>query len=372
MPSTESRGEPWLEIDRAALAHNATTLSRRAGDRLLVAMAKNNCYGMGLEVAGPLLDALPEVWGFGVVRPREAHALLTAGVRKPIVLMGPAPDEEAQELVRRGVRLTAATTGDRDQLERISARFDRPLTVHLYVDTGMHRMGIPHHQVLDWLATASLRRAIRIEGTLTELVEDQEFDREQAARLRGLADAARSRNIPLGRLHAASSDAVMRPTEETFLDLIRPGLSLFGGYPTEESMARGELRPAYRMKARVIRVDRLEPGEGVSYHRRFLATRPTLTATLAVGHVDGYPAGAVKGCQVLIRNRLHPVVGTVSASHTVVALEEDSGVAIGDEAVLVGPDRPELHPNAVAARSGWSEYNMFMHLPAELARVVIP
>ena len=362
--------DPWLEIDAAALAHNARTLSRLTGKPIL-AVAKNNAYGLGLEVAGPLLDALPEVWGLAVVRPGEALSLRAAGVRKPVLLMGPASDEEQEELVRREVRLAPYITGDATRLIRLAARLERPVLVHLYVDTGMHRMGLPHGELLSWLESAELRRAVAIEGAFTELVEDQEFDRSQAAKLRSLALTARSANLPLGRLHAASSDAIMRPTAETFLDLVRPGLALYGGYPTAESLGRGELRLAYRMKARVIRVDRLAPGDGVSYHHRYKAEQPTWTATLAIGHVDGYPAGAVKGGEVLIGGRLYPVVGTVSASHTVVALGAEATAAVGDEATLVGPEQPALHPNTVAARSGWSEYNMFMHLYPGLARRVV-
>ena len=361
--------DPWLEIDPAALAHNAATLSRLTGKPIL-AVAKNNAYGLGLDTAGPLLDQLEPVWGLAVVRPGEAFALRAAGVRKPVLLMGPASDDEAEALARRDVRLAPHIQSDALRMQRLAARLGRPVGIHLYVDTGMHRMGLPHEQVLAWLDDAALRKSIRIEGAFTELTEDQEFDREQAARLTRLAGTARARGVELGRLHAASSDAVMRPTAETFLDLLRPGLALYGGYPTTESLERGELRCAYRLKARVIRVDRLESGEGVSYHRRFTAERPTWTATLAVGHVDGYPSGAVKGCEILIRGRLFPVVGTVSASHTVVALGSEASVEVGDEAVLVGPDRPELHPNRVAERSGWSEYNMFMHLQPGLSRRV--
>lgn len=355
----------------AALAHNVETLSRLAGGRQLLAVAKNNAYGLGLDTAGPLLDTLAPIWGFGVVRPNEAFALRRAGVRKPVLLMGPASDDEAEELIRQQVRLAPYTGADGARLIRLAARAGRPVGVHLYVDTGMHRMGMPYDQVLPWLESAALRRSIRIEGAFTELVEDQEFDREQAALLTRLAESAAARGVPLGRLHAASSDAVMRPTAETFLDLIRPGLTLYGGYPAAESMARGELRPAYKLKARVIRVDQLQAGDGVSYHRRYLADRPTWTATLAIGHVDGYPSGAVKGCEVLIGERLYPVVGTVSASHTVVALGSETTVRVGDEVVLVGPDRPSLHPNVVAERSGWSEYNMFMHLHPGLAKRVV-
>jgi galactokinase len=360
--------DPWLEIDAAALRHNAQALSRLAGGRPILAVLKNNAYGLGLETAGPLFDAMPQVWGFGVVRPGEAIALRAARVRKPIVLMGPASDQEAEELVGRNVRLAPCTLADGERLVRLAARIGRPVEVHLYVDTGMHRMGLPHTQVLSWLESSALRRAIRVEGAFTELVEDQEFDREQATRLARLAETGRSRGVPFGHLHAASSDAVLRPTPETFLDLIRPGLALYGGYPTAESFTRAELRPGYRLKARVIRLDRLEAGEGVSYHRRYKADRPGWVATLGIGHVDGYPSGAVKGCEVLIGGRTYPVVGTVSASHTVVALGAETAVGVGDEAVLVGPDRPSLHPNVVAERSGWSEYNMFMHLNPGLTK----
>lgn len=362
--------DPWLEIDPTALAHNAQTLSRLTGGKPILAVAKNNAYGLGLGTAGPLLDALDPVWGLAVVRPAEAFALRSAGVRKPVLLMGPASDAEAEALVRREVRLAPFSSHDGPRLIALAERTGRPVTVHLYVDTGMHRMGMPSREVLPWLESAALRRAIRIEGAFTELVEDQEFDREQAARLTRLADSARAGGVAFGRLHAASSDAVLRPTAECFLDLLRPGLALYGGYPTAESLDRDELRCAYRLKARVIRVDRLEPGEGVSYHRRYTVERPIYTATLAVGHVDGYPSGAVKGCEVLIRDRLYPVVGTVSASHAVVALGPESTVQVGDVAVLVGPDRPGLHPNRIAERSGWSEYNMFMHLNPELPRQV--
>lgn len=368
--SREQRVDPWLEIDAAALAHNVAALARITGKPVL-AVAKNNAYGTGLATAGPLLARLKDVWGLAVVRAEEALALHGAGVRKPILLMGPASDRDLRELLARDVRLAALTDGDAERIAAAARRLAKPARLHLYVDTGMHRMGYPYARALPWIEAIASRKEIRIEGAFTELTEDADFDREQAARCRALADAARAKGLALGRLHAASSDAIMRPNDATFLDLVRPGLSVYGGYPSAESMARGELKPAYRLKARVIRVDELAPGEGVSYHRRFVAQGRTWIATLAVGHVDGYPSGAVNGCEVLAGGKLCPVIGTVSASHTVIALGESATVRVGDEATLVGPDLPALHPNEVAKRAGWSEYNMFMHLSPLLARVVV-
>jgi alanine racemase len=363
--------DPWLEIDRAALAHNARAVARLAGDRPVIAAVKNNAYGLGLETAGVLLDELAEVSHLAVVRPEEALTLRKAGARKPILLMGPATEEELLELTPLDVIQSPYRDVAPALLARVAQGSGRPVHVHLYLDTGMHRMGLPIAQALPWAEALSRARGVRIEGAFTELTEDADFDRQQATRLLEFQKTARNAGIAIPVLHAASSDAIMHQTTETFLDAVRPGLALYGGYVSERARQRGELRPAYRLKARVVRVDHLATGDGVSYHRRYVADRPTWTATLPVGHVDGYPSGAVKGCEVLAKGRLFPVIGTVSASHTIVALGEEQQLGVGDEVTLVGADHPAIHPNEVAKRTGWSEYNMFMHLSPKLAKRVV-
>jgi alanine racemase len=361
---------PWLEIDADALAHNVRTISRLAGGRPIIAVVKNNAYGLGLSIAGPLLDAMPEVRALAVVRPDEALALRRARTRKPILLMGPASEEELVELVRMDVVQSPYRDVAPALLARVAQRAGRPVRVHLYVDTGMHRMGMPVAQALPWIEQLGRAKGIRIEGAFTELTEDVEYDRQQATRLRDMQSAARAKGIAIDTLHAASSDAVMAGNADTFLDAVRTGLAIYGGCASDDMSRCADLRPAYRLKTRVIRLDQLAAGEGISYHRRWIAERPTWTATLAVGHVDGYPTGAVKGCEVLARGKLYPVIGTVSASHTVISLGDDRTLDVGDEVTLVGPDAPALHPNEVAKRAAWSEYNMFMHLSPTLVRTL--
>src|SRR5437868_10018271 len=362
-PSPPNVGfDPWLEVDRAALADNARAVSRLAGGRPILAVVKNNAYGLGLDTAAPILAALPEVSLLAVVRADEALALRKAGVRKPILLMGPATEDELLELIPLDVAQSPYRDVAPALLARVAHRAGRPVHVHLYIDTGMHRMGMPVDQALGWVEALSRARGVRIDAAFTELTEDADFDRQQANRLRELQEAAKSRGVIIPMLHAASSDAVMHQTTETFLGAVRPGLSLYGGYVSDRAMQRGELRPAYRLKARVIRLDHLAAGEGISYHRRYVAGRPMWTATLGVGHVDGYPASAVKGCEVFANGRLYPVIGTVSASHTIIGLGDDESLHVGDEVTLVAPDHPAIHPNEIAKRAAWSEYDMFMHL----------
>jgi len=361
--------DPWLEIDPGALEHNLAAVSRLAGGRPILAVLKNNAYGLGLEVAGPVLERSARVVGFAVVRAQEAERLRRAGVRKPILLMGRCGDDEAESLARLGVRLAALGEDDPTRLGRVARRARRRVGIHLYVDTGMGRMGFSWRRALPWARALAAKPVLRLEGCFTDLTEDPEFDREQTARLTQLASELRAAGVATGALHAASSAGVFGQPE-THLDLVRPGIALYGGYLNKASMAGDLLRCAIRLRARVVRVEHLEPGDGVSYHRRWRATQPTWIAVLPLGHVDGFPSGAVKGAEVLVGERLYRVIGTVSASHTVFEVGPEPAVHVGDVATLVGPDHPAIHPNEIAERSGYSEYDMFMHLSPLLPRSV--
>ena len=362
--------EPWLEIDASAIRQNAQAVSRLAGGRPIVAVVKNNTYGLGLEIAGPIVDRLPEVQILAVVRASEAFTLRKAGAKKPILLMNRASDEEAAELARRNVQLAVFGDDAPDQLRRVSRSVGRPVAGQLYMDTGMSRMGQRVDRAGEWLRQLASSGSLRLEGTFTELTEEPDFDLEQAARLREFAGQVSAAGLRPGPLHAASSLEVFhRP--ETHLDMVRPGFALWGGYVSNEARATGGLLPAFSLKAPVVRVEFLNPGDGVSYFRPWKAERPSWIAVLAIGHADGYPRSAVKGAEALIGDRLFKVIGAVSASHTILEVGSEQVVRVGDVATLIGPGNDAIHPNEVAARSGTSAYDRFMHLSAGLRRVLV-
>ena len=362
--------EPWLEIDGAAVRNNVAAVSRLAGGRPIVAVVKNNAYGLGLEIAGPIVDQMPEVHTLAVVRATEALALRRTGVRKPILLMSRSDDSETEELIQQGVRLGIYGDDAPERMARLARSTGKPIPVHLYMDTGMNRMGQRVDRSEAWLAALANARAVDIAGTFTELTEEPEFDVEQSGRLRAFGEQARRAGLNPGPLHAASSmEVVHRP--ETHLDMVRPGFALWGGYVTPEARATGGLLPTVSLKAPVLRVERLDAGDGVSYERPWKAERETWIAVLPVGHADGYPRTAVKGCEVLINRRLYKVIGAVSSSHTVVEVGSERTVRTGDVATLIGAGHEAIHPNEVAARSGTSTYDRFMHLSGGLRRVLL-
>jgi alanine racemase len=364
------RFDPWLEIDPAAFRHNVNTVTGLAGGRPVLAVIKNNAYGLGLTTVAAILEPWPEIHGFAVVKTAEALALRDAGIKKPILLMGLFADSDGEALVRNGIQLCVCTDQSARQIEAAGKAAGSTPTAQVYLDTGMGRMGIPYHRALPVLEDVAVRE-MTIAGTFMGFTES-DFDAEQLQRFRELASVAGERGLALGRMHAASSHAVFN-LADAHLDQVRPGIALFGAYPSDAESEReiATLTPAFRLRARVVRVERLRPGDSVSYGRNYIASEPTWTATIPTGHTDGYPRAAVDGAHVLVNERVYPVIGAVSASHTIIEVGAEKSVEIGDIATLVGPDHGAIHPNQVAAATGTSVYDRLMHLSPLLPKIVV-
>jgi alanine racemase len=371
-PVPQARFDPWVEVDQSLLRHNARQVSRLSGGRPILAVVKNNAYGLGLSTAGPILESLPEVSGLAVVKADAALRLRDAGIRKPILLMAMCTERDGHELVARDVQLSLYTDDAGIRVAPLAQRSGRPVSAHLYLDTGLGRMGMPYHRALPWIEEVVSRRDVRVQGTFMAFVEEQDYDREQLQRFEMLARDAGRRELRLGCLHAASSNAVFH-LPEAHMDMVRPGIALFGAYPSEPAVERerAELKCAVRLRARVVRVARLRSGDGVSYGRNYVAQKPTWIATLPVGHSDGYPRKAVQGATVLINGRRLPVIGAVSASHCIVELGDEPIAQVGDVATLLGPDDPAIQPNNLAEAIGVSVYDLLMHLSPELPRFLV-
>jgi alanine racemase len=370
-PVPADRFDPWVEVHPELLEHNVGVVSRLSGGRPILAVIKNNAYGLGLLDAARLLSRHDAVVGFAVVKPEDAIALRDGGIEREILLMGMTPDEAASELVARGVRLSLYLDDDATRIPALTGR-DRAIPAHVYLDTGMSRMGMPFHRAAPWLERLRDTGAFRVEGAFMGFTEEPDFDRVQLSRFRGVADEAAAAGMSLGRLHAASSNGVYH-LSDAHLDMVRPGIALFGGYPSrpEEERSIAELRSAVSLKCRVVRIERLRAGDSVSYGREYVADEPTWVATLPAGHADGYPRGAVNGARVHIGRATYPVIGSVSASHVIVEIGSEAEVKVGDVATLVGPGVADVHPNEVARASEASVYDVFMHLGAALPRYVV-
>ncbi|MXX72363.1 MAG: alanine racemase [Gemmatimonadetes bacterium] len=367
---TPDRFDPWIELDRGAWAHNVREAARLASSRPILAVVKNNAYGLGDRAVGPLLADMPEVGGIAAVRVEEALAMREEGVAKPIVVMAEGSEDEIEEMVRHDVLPSVWLDDAPRRLRNVSRRLGQPVPVHLFIDTGMNREGMPYTRARNWIEELVQSEHVDVNGTYTMFTHDLDFDREQHARFEELLGWARSRNLPLGTLHAAPSFELFHLPEAHY-DMVRPGNALFGNAPGEEAREIADLRPVFSLKTRVVRVEHLEPGDSAGFNRTFMPERATWVALLPVGRTDGYPSQANGTCEVLINGRVYPVAGGVNSAHAILDIGPEKTVAVGDVATLIGPDHPAVLPHTVAERTELGFLRIIQGMNPRLPRRVV-
>jgi alanine racemase len=361
--------DPWVEIHAGNLRHNAAEIARLA-KRPVLAVIKNNGYGLGAVNAARLLDSQAAIAGFAVVKLQEALNLRDEGIKKPVLLMGPVDEVDLRLVTSRHI-MPMVYTPIGDLLQREADRLGRPIPIHVCVDTGIGRVGVPYLSAAPLIRDLASRKGVTIEGTMMTFTEDLEFDKEQRRRFSALADELRVAGVRLGRLHAASTYTLFQH-DDAWFDMVRPGMGLLGIYPEPKFKALGrlDLRTALALRVRVAYVKRLAAGTSAGYERAYIAKKDTWIATLPIGHTDGWPRVAAKGARVRINGRMYPVVASVSASHTIVEIGGEQTVQAGDIATLFDWQEGS-RPEDVAAASTASVYDLTMHLNPLLPRAIV-
>jgi alanine racemase len=365
----DSSFDPWVEVDAANLRHNVAEI-RRQTSRPILAVIKNNGYGCGVANVARVLDAVSAIAGFAVVKLHEAMTLRDAGISKPILLMGPFDSGELAAIVKRRI-MPMVYTPIGDAIDRAAAALQRRVTLQVCVDTGIGRVGVPFRAAMPLVRDLASRSSVEIAGTMMTFTEDPDFDPEQLRRFESLSRTLAAEGVKLGRRHAASSFALFQHPD-AFLDMVRPGMAIYGVYSEAPFRKMGvmDLRPAVSLKTRVAYVKMLEPGDSAGYERAYRADRRVWLATLPVGHADGLPRSAAKGGRIRIGGAMYPIVASVSASHCIVEIgpgDEAPRVKIGDVATIFDA-QDGSRPEDLAESCNTSVYDLTMHLHANLPR----
>jgi alanine racemase len=333
----------------------------------VLAVIKNNGYGLGVINVARALEPRPEIAGFAVVKLNEAVTLRDAGIRKPVLLMGPFDETNLREMVARDITPMVYTPIG-ELLEREATRLQRSIRFQVCVDTGLGRVGVPFRDASKLVQDLAARKALTLDGIMMTFTEDARYDQVQLMRFVTICDALRAMKIDLGPRHAASTYTLFQH-DNAWLDMSRVGMALYGIYP-EASFRKANkltLRPAAALRARVAFVKQLAADDSAGYERAYVAKQPTWIATLPVGHTDGWPRVAAKGAKVRINGRLFPVIASVSASHTIVEIGADPLVKAGD-VVTMWDWEEGSRPEDVSAACGASVYDLTMHLNPLLPR----
>ena len=361
--------DPYVELNYENLAWNLSQLRKLVKKVQIMAVIKANAYGHGLVEMGQQLERIGIDY-LMVGKLQEALLLRKSGVSVPILNFGPFCSEEIERIIQHDISQSVFTDAALS-LSRASLESGKKAKIHIHIDTGMGRMGIPYHEALPFLEKASSLKGLLIEGISTTLTEDDTFDREQLRRFLRLCREAESKGISLGLKHAASSDGIL-DMPSSHLDLVRPGIALYGYYPSEKTQQedRLRLRPVLQLKSRVAAVKALRPGDSLSYHRKYTAKKKEKIAIISVGYSDGYPPNAANKASILIRGKRFPLIAAITANHCLALLKENSTISIGDEVVLLGiQGQDKITADEIARWAETSTYRILIGLNALLPRI---
>jgi alanine racemase len=347
-------------IDAGAISRNTARLARAADRAALCAVVKSEGYGHGAVAAARAALDGGATW-LAVAAAQEARALRAGGIEARLLVMGALDAEELEVALSADADVVAWT-------EDFLAMLPASARVHVKLDTGMGRLGTRDPDLATRIAEGA---GARLAGLMTHFATADEpgdtFMDEQLGRFRAWVEPLRER-FPQAVVHAANSAATLRD-RATHFDMVRAGVALYGMDPFGTDPFAQELEPALTLVTKVLAVKDAAPGESAGYGRRFVAREPTQLATLPIGYGDGWRRALTNNADVLVRGRRFPLVGTVSMDNIAIDLGLDSGVSVGDEAVLIGAQGPErILAEEIARRLDTINYEVACALTARVVR----
>ena len=326
-----------LAVDLDRLAANFRAIAAHVAPARVLAVLKANAYGHGLVPVARLYERLGAAM-LGVAFLEEGIRLRRAGVAADILVLGGILGSQIPLFLDHDLVITASSVDKLLAVEEAAARTGRTARVHLKIDTGMGRIGVRWTNAAR-LAEAALRAPhVRVEGVFSHFANADALDpghaRVQLARFHEALAAIEATGLRVPLRHIANSGAILR-LPEAHLDMVRPGILLYGVYPSREVPRTVAVEPALTWRSRVVYFKVVLPGHAVGYGSTWAPDRPTRVVTVPVGYGDGYPRRLSGRAEVILRGKRRPVVGRVSMDQITVSIGWDSAWN-GDEVVLLG------------------------------------
>ena len=366
-------GRPTVgEVDLGALEFNYRQIRKRipSGVKLL-AVVKADAYGHGAIPVSLRLEK-SGVEYLGVAIPEEGVELRRGGVKAPILVLGGIFGAEVDQIFR--FRLTPVIFR-KDSLKILSREAEkrgRRVKVHLKVDTGMGRLGVPLNLWPEFLKEVRRFPRIDIEGILSHFSmtdEERDFTQDQWRAFQRAVATAQELGISCRYLHMASS-ATLTAFPAYCAGLVRPGIMLYGSYPSPAFQSLVQLKPVMTLKTRIHFLKRVPPGTRISYGGTFTTKRESLVATLPIGYADGYSRHLSNHGEVLIHGKRAPVVGKVCMDFIMVDVTDIPRVSVGDEVILMGKQgREQVTPEEIAEKINSISYEVLCSIGKRVPRV---
>lgn len=360
----------WSEIDLTAVKKNVEVIKSSLKPQVkFCAVVKADAYGHGaVPVAGAVLSAGADRLAVALLS--EAVELRQAGFLAPIQVLGYTPPHQARTVAAYNIAQTVYSLEAARALAAAGLESGKPVKIHIKIDTGMGRIGILPESAGDFASAVTNMPGIELEGVFSHFATadaaDKTYAKEQYARFEEALKRISTRGIKVPIRHMANSAATLE-MPETHLDMVRPGIILYGLWPAAESKRSIELMPAMQLKAQVAHVKTVGAGASISYGRTYTARSERRIATLPIGYADGWTRLLSGKADVFIHGRRAPLVGRICMDQCMVDVSSIPAVETGDTAILFGI--PELPADEVAAVIGTINYELVCMVSKRVPRV---
>ena len=360
-------GSTWVEINLDAIASNVKNIKKLIGEKKeLMAVVKGNAYGHDiLEIASAVLKNGASK--LAVARLEEGIFLRKSGITVPILVLGLTLKQQVELLVSYNITPTVSEYEMIEKLSESAFKEDKIAKVHLKVDTGMGRIGISPDYVLNFIKKVKVLKNVEIEGIFTHFSvadeKDKTYTEKQFRKFMEVLTVLEKEEIKIPIKHVGNS-ATLLDLPHMWLDLVRPGISIYGLYPSREVQKTVKLIPAHTFKTRIVFLKELPAGECIGYGCTYTTNkRKTVVASLPVGYADGYNRLLSNQGQALVRGKRVSVIGRVCMDQNMIDVTNLPQVEIGDEVVLWGKQgKEEITVEEIADKIGTVNYEI-VHMP---------
>lgn len=368
----------WAEVNLDNIAHNVKEIRRIVDKKVeIMGVVKADAYGHGvMEIARTLLEN--GVTRLAVSMLDEAIQLRQNGIKVPILILSYTDPVRAEEIVLNDVTQTVFSHDLAEALSEAAVKHHRNVKIHIKIDTGMTRVGfMPGYSAVKNVVQISKLPGIIIEGLFTHFASADEADKSytymQFERFMSIVGELNRIGVYIPVKHVCNSAALIE-FPEMHLNMVRPGIALYGLYPSDEvDKTKIDLRPAMSLKANVILVKDVEKDTFISYGRIFKTSRNSRIATIPIGYADGYTRLLTGKGKVLLNGQLAPIVGRICMDQCMVDITDIEGdVKVGDEAVLIGKQKDnEIKVEDLAKSVGTINYELVSIIEKRIPRVYL-
>ena len=364
-----------MEVNLANIQSNFKTIWQHVGaGPQIMAVVKADAYGHGaVEVAKSLIEGGCQ--RFAVATPDEAVTLREAGINDPILVLGPSPYDAASAYVKYDISAALTDAVFAQIMSREAVNQGKTAMLHLKIDTGMGRIGFLPDQVPDIIDDILKLPGIKLEGLFTHFATADEkrldYTNQQFARYMKVYHFLESKGVRVPLRHVCNSAAVLNSPEK-HLDAVRPGIILYGMYPSSECIRPIELKPTFEVKTAIAAVKEISSNSGVGYGLRYMSRGTERIAVLPIGYGDGFSRCLSMKVPVLVHGKRVSMVGNICMDQTMIDVTDIEDVKVGDEVVIIGRQGEEvITPEEIAPARGTINYEIPIMFSKRVPRVYI-